>query len=155
MRLGNHRGTARSKGRRVLRSHRRRRTVVVVSIPVEIDDLAAAMEDYGWAYLLTVRSDHRPHVVAVTPEWADDQLVMPVGRRTVSNAAEHPSISLCFPPVEPDGYSLIVDGAASVDADSGMVCLRPSTAVLHRPAPEGFSGAPTGCGQDCLPVTPG
>jgi hypothetical protein len=125
-----------------------------MSIPVEIDDLAAAMEDYGWAYLLTVRSEHRPHVIAVTPEWADDQLVMPVGRRTASNATEHPSISLCFPPIEPGGYSLIVDGVAEVDADPDLVRLRPSTAVLHRPAPEGFSGSPTGCGQDCHPVTP-
>lgn len=122
---------------------------------MEIDDLAAAMEEYGWAYLLTVRSDHRPHVIAVSPEWADDQLVMPVGRGTASNATERASISLCFPPLESGGYSLIVDGVASVDADSGVVRLRPSTAVLHRPAPEGFSGSPTGCGQDCLPVTQG
>jgi len=38
-----------------------------MSIPVAIEDLAAATGEYGWAYLLTVRDDLRPQIVAVTP----------------------------------------------------------------------------------------
>ena len=82
-----------------------------MSIPVAIDDLAAATEEFGWAYLLTVRDDLRPHIVAVTPAWDGSHLVMDVGRGTARNAVARSSISLCYPPVEDGGYSLIVDGA--------------------------------------------
>ena len=83
-----------------------------MSIPVAIDDLAAATGEYGWAYLLTVRDDLRPHIVAVTPSWEGDRLTMRVGSGTARNAAQRPSVSLCYPPVEAGGYSLIVDGEA-------------------------------------------
>jgi len=124
-----------------------------MSIPVAIDDLAAAVEQYGWAYLLTVRDDLRPHIVAVTPAWDSTTLVMEVGRTTGRNAVARPSIALCYPPSESDGYSLIVDGDASVEGDS-TVRFVPSGAVLHRPAPAGFTGSATGCGNDCVPVGP-
>jgi hypothetical protein len=124
-----------------------------MSIPVAIDDLAAATDDYGWAYLLTVRDDLRPHIVAVTPAWKGERLVMNVGRGTARNAAARSSISLCYPPVEEGGYSLIVDGTAEADGDS-LIRFTPTGAVLHRPAPEGFSGSATGCGNECEPVGP-
>ena len=122
-----------------------------MSIPVELDDLRATTGDYGWAYLLTVRDDSRPHVVAVTPGWDGDALTMPVGKGTAANAAARPSISLCYPPTEPGGYSLIVDGTASSGGDQ-VVRFAPSTAVLHRPATEGSTGSVTGCASDCAPV---
>ncbi len=126
-----------------------------MSIPVAIDDLAAATVDYGWAYLLTVRDDLRPHIVAVTPTWDDGDLVMDVGRGTSRNAGERPSITLCYPPVDDGGYSLIIDGtAASADADTGSIRFVPTGAVLHRPAAPGFGGSATGCGNDCEPVGP-
>ena len=125
-----------------------------MSIPVAIDDLAAAVEQYGWAYLLTVRDDLRPHIVAVTPAWDSTTLVMEVGRTTGRNAVARPSIALCYPPSESDGYSLIVDGDATVEGDTS-VRFDPTGAVLHRPAPAGFTGsAVTGCGNDCAPVGP-
>ena len=124
-----------------------------MSIPVAIDDLAAATGEYGWAYLLTVRDDLRPHIVAVTPTWDAEQLVMNVGRGTARNAAARSTISLCYPPMDEGGYSLIVDGDASVDGES-TVRFAPTGAVLHRPAPDGFTGSASGCGNDCEPVGP-
>jgi len=124
-----------------------------MSIPVAIDDLAAATGEYGWAYLLTVRDDLRPHIVAVTPTWDAGQLVMNVGRGTARNAAARSTISLCYPPMDEGGYSLIVDGDARVDGES-TVRFAPTGAVLHRPAPDGFTGSATGCGNDCEPVGP-
>lgn len=123
-----------------------------MSIPVAIDDLAAAIERHGWAYLLTVRHDLRAHIVAVTPVWDDATLVMEVGRGTARNASERPAISLCYPPLEPDGYSLIIDGDAVVAGES-TVRFAPTGAVQHRPAPAGFTGSATGCGNDCEPVS--
>ena len=124
-----------------------------MSIPVALDDLVAKTEEYGWAYLLTVRDDQRPHIVAVSPTWNGESLMMDVGRRTVENVVARSSISLCYPPVEAGGYSLIVDGQAHV-ASEYEVHFRPTTAVLHRPAPAGFEGSSSGCGSDCLPVSP-
>lgn len=125
-----------------------------MSIPVELDALQATTEDYGWAYLLTVRDDQRAHVVAVSPEWTGAALSMTVGNGTAHNAVERSSVSLCYPPADPDGYSLIVDGEATVDrsGDANVVSFAPSGAVLHRPAPVGFTGSATGCANDCLPV---
>jgi hypothetical protein len=122
-----------------------------MSLPVAIDDLAAATAEYGWAYLLTVRDDLRPHVVAVSPVWDGDDLVIEVGRGTARNAAVRSSISLCYPPVDDGGYSLIVDGDAAV-VDDTTVRLTPSGAVLHRPAPSGAATSSTGCASDCAPV---
>lgn len=48
---------------------------------------------------------------------------------------------------EPDGYSLIVDGAAQLEGDNLRVT--PSRAILHRPeiiAPPNGEG----CGADCI-----
>jgi hypothetical protein len=146
-------------GRRDVRSPRRlrptraQRTLGDMSIPVAIDELAASTGEYGWAYLLTVRDDLRPHIVAVTPSWEGGQLTMDVGQGTARNAVARPSISLCYPPVEDGGYSLIVDGDASVEGQA-VVRFTPTGAVLHRPAPDGFSGSTTGCGNDCEPVGP-
>lgn len=122
-----------------------------MSVPVELPDLRAKTLEYGWAYLLTVRDDARPHVVAVTPEWDGDDLTMSVGRGTAANAAARSSISLCYPPVEPDGYSLIVDGEATVG--DAVVRFAPTGAVLHRPATPDSPPSATGCADDCRPVT--
>ena len=124
-----------------------------MSIPVAIDDLVAATGEYGWAYLLTVRDDLRPHIVAVEPTWDGRQLVIAVGRGTARNAAARSSISLCYPPAEEGAYSLIVDGDATVDGEDA-VRFAPTGAVLHRPAAQGFGGSSTGCGNDCEPVGP-
>jgi hypothetical protein len=121
-----------------------------MSIPVAIDDLVAATSEYGWAYLLTVGDDHRPHIVAVNPTWQSELLVMDAGRRTAANATARATISLCYPPLDPSGYSLIVDGEASVDGST--ITFAPTGAVLHRPASPDADGAVTGCGSDCAPL---
>jgi hypothetical protein len=124
-----------------------------MSIPVELDDLAAAIDDYGWAYVLTVGDDQRAHIVAASPRWTSERLVFSGGRRTAANATARPNISLCYPPPDPSGYSLIVDGTASIDGQ--VIEFAPTGAVLHRPARDGFTGSPTGCDSDCAPVNSG
>ncbi len=122
-----------------------------MSIAVDLDKLAAAVDGFDFAYLLTVSDDLRAHAVAVTPEWVDGALAMDVGRRSAANAAARSNISLIWPPVEPDGYSLIVDGDASVIGST--VSFTPEKAVLHRPAPAPAGEVADGaCGSDCHPV---
>lgn len=122
-----------------------------MSIRVELGELAAALEAYSFAYLLTVNDDGRPHAVAVTPVLEDGAMrVSELGRRTTANAVARPAISLVWPPSEPGGYSLIVDGDAETADDDLLIT--PTTAVLHRPAPAGAEPSTTGCEADCRPI---
>lgn len=121
-----------------------------MSIPVELRDLSAAVGRFGFAYLLTVSDDGRPHSVAVEPVDDGGTFVVDVGRRTRANATARPKVSLLYPPVEAGGYSLIVDAAATVEAD--VVRLTASSAVLHRPAAVGFVPQNSACTADCVPL---
>jgi len=123
-----------------------------MSIPVELPDLARKIEEFDYAYVLTVRDDERPHIVSTHPAWEGDVLVMSLGRGSIANASSRPSISLCYPPVEVGGYSLIIDGTATV-GDEQELWFAPTGAVLHRPATEGSPGSVTGCASDCAPVS--
>jgi len=120
-----------------------------VSVGVALERLRDEVVRYGPnPFVLTVSEDGRPHAVSVTIAWEGDDLVGGCGRSTALNAAARPEISLLWPPVDPGGYSLIVDCTAFV-ADR-QLRLRPSRAVLHRSAP---SPDPLrSCSSDCVQV---
>jgi hypothetical protein len=127
-----------------------------MSIPVEVADLAQALEDFGAGYLLTNRAG-AVKVVTVEPTVTDGVvLVEGPGKGTVANLAENPAVTLVFPPREPRGFTLLVDGSGEVVGED--VRIAPATAVLHRPA--SHAGGPPApgqgvdsCGNDCVPVT--
>jgi hypothetical protein len=110
-----------------------------VSIAVPIPELFEQVDRWGWCYLLTVSDDERPHLLALRPTVigvGDDRRLRldAGGGRACRNADVRPSVTLVFPPAEhADGFSLVVDGDASVGDD--YVDVRPTWAVLHRPAP--------------------
>ncbi len=126
-----------------------------MSIGVELTELHATLAELERPpYVLTVGDDGRAHCVAVAYEWRDDELALGAGNRTMANATARPNVSLLWPPNEPGGYSLIVDGDVTHTEGTGggdnVVVVRPSRAVLHRPAD---GPAPTaGCGADCVPL---
>jgi hypothetical protein len=111
-----------------------------MSVPVALHQLHAALDEFGTvAYLLSAGGDGRPRCVSVALSWSDDQLVASVGKRTGANIGIQPLVSLVWPPVEPGGYSLIVDGSASVagESESGggaIITITPSNGVRHRNA---------------------
>jgi hypothetical protein len=120
-----------------------------VSLKVELGELAKTLEPYGFAYLVTVGDGGRAHVLAVTPVLGDGGLIVGgVGRHSQENATARPDVTLVWPPAEPGGFSLLVDGAATVDGET--ITVAPTKAVLHRPAP-----GPDGlrAGSDCAPVS--
>lgn len=122
-----------------------------MSVKVDIDELADALADFTFAYLVTVGDDFRAHTVAVDPMLADGRFtVAGIGNSTRRNAAAHPDVTLVWPPARDGGYTLIADGRADV-ADEALA-ITPVRAVLHRPA---TPGTPTnsGCGDDCVPLT--
>jgi len=126
-----------------------------MSVKVDLGLLADTMRDYGLAYLLTVSDDQRAHAVAVQPRLDDRVLYVDgLGNRTRANVQARPAVTLLFPPVEQGGYSLIVDGRASLadgTGDTGASVV-PTHAVLHRPADHATGPTDSSCGNDCVPV---
>ena len=121
-----------------------------MSMKVELGELADRLQEYSYAYLVTVGDDGRAHLLAVLPELSPDALTISgVGKHSLANVATHPTATLVWPPAGPDGYSLIVDGTAVPGSSDGEIVVTPTKAILHRPAVDD-EGKRTG--SDCAAV---
>lgn len=121
-----------------------------MSVKVDLDQLADALANYTFAYLVTVGDDYRAHTVAVEPVFGDGVLdVGPVGGQTGRNLGRHSDVTLVWPPSQRGGYTLIVDGASRPSGDA--VTITPHRAVLHRKSAPGTATKP-GCKDDCKPL---
>lgn len=122
---------------------------------VDFERLADALGDFRFAYLVTVDDDYRVHTVTVEPELRERVMdVGLVGGRTRRNVESRSAVTLLWPPREPAGYSLIVDGRAEVaDAqsdDTAALRVVPTRALLHRNADPSTPGSAKGCLHDCV-----
>lgn len=119
---------------------------------VDLERLAAALPDFRFAYLITADDDYRVHTVTVEPQLRGSSLdVGLIGGRTRENLARRGEVTLLWPPAEPDGYSLIVDGQAEVgesDGETVRLQVAPTRALLHRNADS--PSAAKGCLHDCV-----
>ena len=102
-----------------------------MSIAVALEDLADKLSEYPWCYLVT-SGEERPHLLAVKPTVVEGGLRCETGHSSRANVVRNELVVLMFPPSQPDGFSLIVDGEGSVNGDG--VVVKPTWAVLHRPA---------------------
>lgn len=117
---------------------------------VDMDRLAEALGDFDYAFLITVGDGGKPHSVMVDPELVNGVFeVGAVGARTSDNVAQNPDGTLLWPPRQPDGYALMVDGRAEPDPE-GRLRVVPAKALLHRRAAPGSSAAESGCLHDCV-----
>jgi len=121
---------------------------------VDFERLADALGGYRFAYLVTVDDDYRVHTVTVEPALHEQVMdVGLVGGRTRRNVESRSAVTLLWPPSEPGGYSLIVDGTGEIaDSDNDTAALRvvPARALLHRNADPTTPGSATGCLHDCV-----
>lgn len=121
---------------------------------VDLERLATALADYPFAYLITVDDGYRAHTVAVQPQLRGAILdVGLVGGSTRTNLRDRSEVTVLWPPSEPGGYSLIVDGCAEVtgaDGSSARCRVTPTRALLHREAAPGSPEAAQGCKHDCV-----
>jgi hypothetical protein len=130
---------------------------------VDLKRLAAALPDYPFAYLITVDDAYRVHTVTVEPQLRDlpdgpdgPRAIVDVGLiggRTRENLAHHSDVTLLWPPPEPGGYSLIVDGRAEAtdsDSETARLGVVPTRALLHRDADPDSPKAAKGCLHDCV-----
>jgi hypothetical protein len=120
-----------------------------------IRTLAEAISHYGReAYLLTVAKDG-PHTSHVTIEPRGGSIGCKVGVSAAKNIAHEPHVSLFWPPTEPGGYALIVNGTAASEHRLAGVTVAEITltkSVLHRPGPKPVdSDRP--CASDCRRLT--
>lgn len=122
-----------------------------MSVKVDLDQLAGALAEFTFAYLITVGDDYRAHTVAVSPVFADGLFeVNAAGKHTRANVSQHEDVTVVWPPREPGGYTLIVDGHGRLTDDALRVV--PTRAVLHRSAtPESPATSPDGL-HDCIPL---
>jgi hypothetical protein len=123
---------------------------------VDFDRLAQALGDYRFAYLVTVGDDYQVHTVTVEPQLRERVMdVGLIGGRTRKNVESRSAVTLLWPPREPDGYSLIVDGHAEVtdvtnSDETAALRVVPTRALLHRNADPSTPGSATGCLHDCV-----
>jgi hypothetical protein len=133
---------------------------------VDVKRLAGALTDYPFAYLITVDDGYRVHTVTVEPrlrEFSDGPQAPEgpkalldiglIGGRTRKNLEGRRDVTLLWPPSEPGGYSLIVDGTAELsDAEDSAARLAvvPTRALLHREADSQSPAAARGCLHDCV-----
>lgn len=125
-----------------------------MSVNVPCAELRAETTRFGTTpYLLSQSDDGRPHAVAVTIAWQETDIVSSSGTRSANNVAAHPLVSLLWPPAEPGGYSLIVDGTGQVTGEGAArrIVITPTRGVLHRPGAPATVTA-SGCGSDCVPL---
>ena len=121
-----------------------------MSYPVATEDLATAFQEYAEGYLLTVSPDASPRAVAVRPVFRDGGVVVGAGQSSSANIAVHPIVTLLCPPVTEKGFTLLVDGIASVTGEEIRIAV--TSAVLHRPPyhadgppPPGYAGGKAAC----------
>ena len=122
-----------------------------MSVKVDLDQLADVLADFTFAYLVTVGDDFRAHTVAVEPVLTDGVLdVGAIGRHTRANVASHGDVTIIWPPDEPGGYTLIIDGTGK-PADDALTVV-PNRAVLHRKATAESPSTSPDCLHDCVPI---
>lgn len=119
-----------------------------MSIPVDVDALDSALADFGAGYLLTVSATGAVKAVTVEPVLEGGMLRVGPSKGSAANLAANPTTTLIFPPAEAKGYTLIIDGTATVTDED--ICVSPKAAVLHRPASHSDGPPPPdGCQNDC------
>jgi len=122
---------------------------------MDMAKLANEIDRYGpAAYLITIGDGPTPHVSPVEVALLDGRCRVPVDvdSRAVRNATACSAVTLHWPGTEAvDGYSLIVDGTATVGG--GSIDIAPTRAVRHKPVRELRPDRPEGiCGHDCIAV---
>ncbi len=109
-----------------------------VSIPVELDDLAAVIaSEFGSAgYAITIAPDGRPRIAHVEVTGEGRNLRFRLGPGGTRNAAERPGITILFAAPAEGEMSLIVDGQATVgEGDEPVVAVEATWGVRHRAVP--------------------
>jgi hypothetical protein len=116
--------------------------------------LADAISQYGRdAYLLTVGKGG-PHTSHVSVTLDGDAIGCEIGASAARNIASEPNVSLFWPPSDPGGYAMIINGLASSTPNANgatLAQIKLTKSVFHRRGPKpADSDGP--CASDCKPI---
>ena len=113
--------------------------------------LAEAISQYGReAYLLTIANDG-PHTSRVSVDLKGNVIACVIGNSAARNIASKRNVSLFWPPREPGGYALLVNGTATARHEPSGAARAEITltkSVLHRPGPR-LPDSDGPCASDC------
>lgn len=113
--------------------------------------LSEALSEYGpEAYLLTVGKDG-PHTTPVSVQLDGNVIGCNIGPSAAKNISSVPNVSLFWPPREPGGYAMFVNGLAKglQRSDGGAAAeITLTKSVLHRSGPKP-SDSNSDCASDC------
>ena len=113
--------------------------------------LAEALMQYGRdAYLLTM-ADDGPHTSFVSVDLKGNVITCAIGKTAARNIDGKSNVSLFWPPREPGGYALLVNGAATARHEPSGAARAEITltkSVLHRPGPR-LPDSDGPCASDC------
>jgi hypothetical protein len=113
--------------------------------------LPQAISQYGReAYLLTVGKDG-PHTSNVAIDLRGSLIGCVIGASAARNITTEPNVSLFWPPAEPGGYAMILNGIAAQHREPSGATMAEITltkSVLHRPGPKPANGDGP-CASDC------
>jgi hypothetical protein len=113
--------------------------------------LLQAITQYGReAYLLTIGQDG-PHTSNVAIDLRGEAIGCAIGASAARNIATQPKVSLFWPPAEPGGYAMIVNGIATGRREASGITtveIALTKSVLHRPGPKP-AGSDGPCASDC------
>lgn len=116
--------------------------------------LPEAISQYGReAYLLTIGKDG-PHTSHVSIELRGSIVGCVIGSSAARNIANESNVSLFWPPREPGGYAMIVNGTAAGNrGPTGVTAVEITLtkSVLHRPGPKP-ADSDGRCASDCRRV---
>ena len=110
--------------------------VASMSIPVPLDELAAAVSEFGeLGYLMSAGDDGRPRINHVRFRADGHVLHAGVGRRTAAALTTENKVSCLWPAIAPGGMSLIADGEATLSTveDVTTATIAVTWAVRHAP----------------------
>jgi hypothetical protein len=114
-----------------------------MSLRVELERLLEVAGGFGTVpMLLTVDDDGRPRAAAVTVSWDGVHALVSAGRRSLSNAAARPLVSLLWPAPAGERFALLVDGEVVTTEQTtppddagkgggGTVLVRATSGILH------------------------
>jgi hypothetical protein len=107
-----------------------------MSVRVELTELADVTAQRPVALLATTDGT-RVKVAQVFPHMVDGVVTVQVGPGSIRSVELRPDVVLIYPPIpgDPDGFTLLVDGQARVDASDRLV-ISATSAILHRRLPD-------------------
>ena len=104
-----------------------------MTILVPLEQLAATLEHFASASLVTLTADTWPKIHTVDPVVDGDALrVVSPAPSVYRNVATNPLVTLIWQPTVHHGHTLLVDGWAVTDGEA--LRIRIDHAMLHRPA---------------------